>query len=222
MRKEICILGMIALFVIAAAWLGSTYYRNANKGQRTSLDEINRTLVRTDNAKIGADDAKVTVVEFFDPECESCAAFAPTVKSMLKIYDGKVRLVARYMPLHPNSMPASNFLEAANEQGKFWQALELIFSKQDEWGTKHGAPAESAKPDVRALFEGYARSLGLDPVAVVKAMDKGKFNDKIARDRTDGQTLGVRQTPTIFINGKKLARLSEDDLKKMIDDELSQ
>jgi protein-disulfide isomerase len=75
------------------------------------------TLVRPDSPTLGSSDAPVTLVEFLDPECESCAAFAPIVKKILQDYDGKVRLVVRYMPLHHNSLRAAALTEAAGEQG---------------------------------------------------------------------------------------------------------
>src|SRR5215207_3746893 len=140
MRNEIKILIVIAAVVVIAVMLGSKLYRDSIQGER-KLSTAASALVRDDSASMGPADAKVTIVEFFDPECESCSAFNPTVKKIMKDYDGKVRLVVRYMPLHPNSMLAATFTEAAGEQGKYWQAHDLLFAKQSEWGERHGAPA---------------------------------------------------------------------------------
>jgi len=168
---------------------------------------------------LGAADAPVTIVEFLDPECESCRAFNPTVKKILKDYDGKVRLVVRYMPLHPNSLSAATFTEAAGEQGKYWQAQEMLFQKQPEWGTKHG-PSSGAPADINALLKKYAAELGLDTNKMDSAFAANRYAAKLERDKKDGQSLGVRQTPTFFVNGRKLARLGESDLKALIDEEL--
>src|SRR5688500_4156264 len=98
MRKEFLILGIIVLAVAAAAVIGSRYYRTsvqnepvtANKGP--GKPKINpEQLVRPDSPTLGPADAAVTLVEFYDPECESCASFAPTVKKILKDYDGRIR-----------------------------------------------------------------------------------------------------------------------------------
>jgi protein-disulfide isomerase len=161
----------------------------------------------------------VTIVEFLDPECESCRAFNPKVKKILKDYDGKVRLVVRYMPLHPNSLSAATFTEAAGEQGKYWQAQEMLFQKQPEWGTKHGAQA-GAPADINALFRKYAMELGLDTNKMDSAFAQNKYAAKLERDKKDGQSIGVRQTPTLFVNGRKLINLNESDLKSLIDEEL--
>lgn len=223
MNKEFKILGAIAILVILGAAIGAGYYRNSVQNQRVTSSKSNispETLVRPDSPTLGAADAPVTLVEFFDPECESCASFSPVVKKILKDYDGKLRLVSRYMPLHPNSVPAATLLEAAGEQGKYWQAQQLLFQKQPEWGERHGAPASAPKPDVNALFEKYAMELGLDLEKVNAAIKENRYRAKLQRDLQDGQTLGVRQTPTFFVNGRRLARFSEADLRALIEDEL--
>ena len=226
MKKEIKILAAIGFVVIVAAFVGANYYRKSVQSERvvssgnSNKPQLNpEQLVRSDSPTLGAADAPVTIVEFLDPECESCRSFNPTVKKMLKDYDGKVRLVVRYMPLHPNSLSAATFTEAAGEQGKYWQAQEMLFQKQPEWGTKHG-PSPGAPADINALFKRYAAELGLDAGKMDKAFAENRYAAKLERDKKDGQALGVRQTPTIFVNGRKLARLYESDLKSLIDEEL--
>jgi protein-disulfide isomerase len=226
MRKEVKILGAVALVVIIGAVIGANFYRSSVQNERiTSNSNSNKgnvnaeTLVRPDSPTSGPADAPVTLVEFLDPECESCAAFAPIVKKIMKDYDGKIRLVVRYMPLHPNSLTAATFTEAAGEQGKYWQAQEMLFQKQPEWGTKHG-PNAGPPADINALFKKYAAELGLDMSKMDAAFAENRYQAKIQRDLKDGQTLGVRQTPTFFVNGRRLARFSESDLRALINEEL--
>ncbi len=225
MSKEIKILGVIAIAIIVAGIVGMRLYKGSNTGVRigdsesASVERItSEALVRPDSPTLGPADAKVTIVEFLDPECEACAAFHPVVKKTLKDYDGKLRLVVRYMPLHPNSLSAATFLEAAGEQGKFWEAQDKLFLMQPEWGTKHGSNAPQA--DINVLFRKYASELGLDAGKMNSAFAGNLFADKIERDRKDGESVGVRQTPTIFVNGRKLSQLTEAALKYLIDDEL--
>lgn len=228
MNKEIKILAAIAIVVVVIAIIGSSYYRNSETTRRvTTNSNTNKTtafnteaLVRPDSPTLGAADAKVTIVEFLDPECEACAAFNPIVKNVLKDYQGKVRLVVRYMPLHPNSLSAATFLEAAGEQGKYWEAQELLFQKQPEWGTKHGVPTFDKQADITTLFKKYATELGLDLNKMDSAFIDNRFTAKIQRDNKDGQSLGVQKTPTIFVNGRKLIRLDEQSLKYLIEEEL--
>ncbi len=213
-------MGIIVVAVIAAAYFGAGYYRESAQTDRKPTIGANSALVRDDSPTLGSPDAKVTIVEFLDPECESCAAFSPVLKKILKDYDGQARLVVRYMPLHPNSLRAASFTEAAGEQGKYWQAQDLLFQKQPEWGERHGPPTSAPKPDVDALFEKYGQQLGLDTDKLNAALRENRYTAKLERDKRDGQSLGVRQTPTIFVNGRKLARLTDADLRSLIDDEL--
>ena len=226
MRKEVKILVGIAVVVVIAAIVGANYYRSSIQNERVTTNTNSNkgavnaeTLVRPDSPILGAADAPVTVVEFYDPECEACAAFHPVVKKILKEYEGKVRFVARYMPLHPNSLSAATFTEAAGEQGKYWQAQEMLFQKQPEWGTKHGQPSE-LQADADSYFKEYAMALGLDLDKMDAAFAANRYAAKIERDKKDGQSLGVRQTPTFFVNGRKLARLGEANLRALIAEDL--
>lgn len=227
MRKEIIILAAVILVAIVAFVLGSNYYRSSiqNKPVATNSNSNKATvnteaLVRPDSPTLGPADAKVTLVEFYDPECEACAAFGPIVKKILNENEGKARLVMRYLPLHPNSMKAAIFTEVAGEQGKYWQAQELLFQKQSEWGQKHGQPA-AAPSDIDALFEKYGMALGMDLQKMKTAMTQNQYSAKIERDKKDAQDLGIRQTPTFFVNGRPLARFGEPELRSLIAEEMA-
>src|SRR5688500_426837 len=119
MRKEILVLGAIVLVVIVAAVVGSNYYTSSTQSVRRGTDTTAPAapgsnsatptapaalLVRPDSASIGPADAKVTLVEFYDPECGTCATFNPIVKKILELHEGRIRYVVRYVPQHTNSM----------------------------------------------------------------------------------------------------------------------
>lgn len=87
----------------------------------------------------------------------------------------------------------------------------MLFRKQPEWGTKHGQPA-GAQVDTNALFRAYAAELGLDMGKMDAAFAANRYAAKLERDKKDGQSLGVRQTPTLFVNARRLVRLKEGDL----------
>ena len=224
MRKEVKILALIAVVVVVAAVFGARYYRDSVQGERRGGASADGPLVRPDSPTLGPADAPVTVVEFLDPECEACGAFHPTLKKILKDYDGKVRLVVRYMPFHPNSLLAANVTEAAGEQGKYWEMQELLFRRQAEWGEIHGHGGHAAPPPRReqpaVLFERYAAELGLDAAKIRAAVAENRYASKVERDKRDGQSLGVSKTPTFFVNGRQLARFNQYDLRALIEDEL--
>lgn len=222
MRKEVGILLAIVVLVIVGGLVGASYYRGSV--QKAPVQPNNaENLVRPDSRSLGPADAKVTVVEFLDPECESCAAFAPQVKSLLKEYDGRVRFVVRYMPLHRNAKMAAQYIEAAGEQGRYWEMMDKLFAEQGEWGEKHGPAGHNPAPTVPVSqhFEKYGKELGLNPEQLNAAAGQRKYAEKADRDLQDGRALGVRQTPTFFVNGRRLARLSLADLRSLINEELN-
>lgn len=221
MRKEVGILLAIGVIVVVGGVVGASYYRGSVQKAPVAPDN-SKVLVRPDSPSIGPADAKVTVVEFLDPECESCAAVAPQVKALLKEYEGRIRFVARYMPLHRNAKLAAQYTEAAGEQGKYWEFQEKLFAMQGEWGEKHGPGAHTAPTaPVSELFEKYGKEIGLDPQKLNAAAGKLEYAQKAERDLNDGRALGVRGTPTFFVNGRRLARLSMQDLRTLINEELA-
>jgi protein-disulfide isomerase len=205
--------GLITVMVLAAMF----YSRNQRLerveriAERTQADDS--IFVRPHSRSLGPENAEVTVVEFLDPECESCRAVYPMVKQLLAQYGNRVRLVVRYMPLHPNSVYAAGALEAAGEQGRFWDLLEVLFLHQPQWGSHH-AP----KPE---LIPGYAKDIGLDMEAFDRYLSSGAHKRLVEIDHADGKTLGVTGTPTFFVNGRPLERLGLAPLKALIDEELA-
>lgn len=152
-------------------------------------------LIRSDSYSVGSPTAKVTVVEFADFQCPSCAVAFPVMKLYITEYQDKIHFVYRHLPIHNHSFLSMNFAEAAGEQGKFFEYSEMLYSKQKDWENL---------PDPTALFTTYAKNLGLDSVAIAKEAADKKFDQKVARDQADAVAVGVNSTPTFFINGKKL------------------
>ena len=166
-------------------------------------------LIREDSPTQGPADAPVTLVEFLDPECESCRAAAPIVKQILQEYNGRVRLVVRYFPLHNNSVLAATATEAAGEQGKYWEMHDLLFTNQSQWGEKNTPQT--------ALFIDYARTLGLNVEQFTAVLQSTKYAAKIERDGQDARALGAQGTPTFFVNGQQVQGISYASLKEAID-----
>lgn len=117
------------------------------------------------------------------------------------------------MPFHPNSMLAANVLEEARSQGKYWESLELLFKRQPEWADHHD-------PKPEQIFT-ILRQLNLDITKLKKAAEDNKYVAEIRQDEYDGKRLGVRQTPSFFINGKLLEQMGEAPLRNAIAAELA-
>lgn len=207
-KAPLLLLALGALAVLATLLVLSF----ANRATRQSAvpAEVSERLVRADSPALGPADAKVTVVEFFDPECEACRAIEPDLMRLLDKYEGQVRLVARYFPLHVNSLLAAGVIEAAARQGeeKRWRMREYLFEKQHEWGEQQTSQKDK--------FLGYARDMGLDMGPVEAIIESASVRDLVERDRQDGVALGVSGTPTFFVNGERLTQLSVSALEGAI------
>lgn len=158
-----------------------------------------------DQPSLGDAHAPVTIVAFTDYQCPSCAAMHPALERLVKENPGKVRLVARDFPLsqHAEAFKAAEAAEAAREQGKYWEYVQVIMRNQSSLSVDQ--------------LKAYASQLGLDRNRFDTALDSGKFAEVVQRDVDDGNKLGVKGTPTVFINGRRVSAKSYDDLKANLD-----
>ncbi|NOT47112.1 MAG: thioredoxin domain-containing protein [Acidobacteria bacterium] len=221
MKKEVIILLAIVGVIAIAGVVGASYYRTSVQKPLEPGKKIPEELLRTDVPAIGPVEAKVTVVEFYDPECETCAAFHPVVKGLLKEFEGKIRVVSRYATFHKNARLAATYTEAAGEQGKYWEMQEKLFEKQGEWGEKHGAAPTAPPVAPTVLFENYAKELGMNVDQLKASVADPKHGARIDRDMRDVDTLKVMRTPTFYVNGRLLAKLSQPELRALIMQELA-
>jgi len=161
-------------------------------------------LVRAHSPSFGREDAPVTLVEFFDPSCEACRAYHPVVQEIRRRFPTQVRVVMRYAAFHEGSDEAVRILETARMQDKFEPVLNALVEQQPEWAV-HGAP----RLDVAWKIAGAA---GLD---LEKAESDKLFpgiTGTLNQDRADTEALELRQTPTFFLNGKRLEDFSSESL----------
>lgn len=165
-------------------------------------------LVRPYAPIMGEPSALVTIVEFFDPACEACRAFHPIVKSILDEHAGKVRVVLRYAAFHDGSEEAVKILEAARLQDVFEPVMEALLEVQPQWAN-HGAPRLDLAWDAAA-------AAGLDVPAARAAMDDPEIARRLEQDTADIQVVGVRKTPTFFVDGRPLMRFGADELREMV------
>lgn len=213
-KKLIIILASVVLLV--GAFLAAyKIYKTSEAAKYGHIVDSNFKKFVPDHApKLGPDSAKVFLVEFLDPECESCREFYPYVKMIMNEFDGNVQLVVRYAPFHGNSIFIIKIIEAARMQGKYWETLELLFQHQPEWGSHH-AP----KPE---LVWNYLPQLGLDIDKLKKDMESPEIQKIIEKEIEDGKELGVRMTPSFFVNGKPLESFGYEQLRDMVRDALQE
>ncbi|MCB4456499.1 DsbA family protein [Leisingera sp. McT4-56] len=210
MNRRSLILSVSALAV--AAFSGASWYATRSEpiGEASSVTpEIADALIRPYSPVLGPEGATVTIVEFFDPACEACRAFYPVVKDIMAEHGDTVRVVIRYTPFHGEaSEEAIQVLEAARMQGVFEEVLEAILRDQPRWAS-HGAPEPG-------LILNIAAVAGLDTEAARTQMRLPDIVGILNQDRADVEAVGVRQTPTFFVNGKPLATFGEAELRALV------
>lgn len=154
--------------------------------------------------------ASVTIVEFTDFQCPSCAKSQPVLEAVAAEFGDKIKLVVRDFPLdqHTFAFKAAEAAEAAREQGKYWEYIAILFQNQSAL-------------EVPKLKE-YATQVGLDRKKFDAAVDSDKFAEKVRRDLNDGMKIGVNSTPTVFVNGRRVRDRSRESLKAAVEAALKQ
>ena len=201
-------IGVVATLVVSALAFtgGAMLYSGTAEGEPTKKVVAGPvdSLIRPHSPIIGPKNAPVTIVEFFDPSREACRAFYPTVKGIVAKYPKDVRLVMGYLPLHPGSAEAIVILEAARMQGKLEPVTAALLEAQPDWhdGKMDGAWAAAEKA-------------GLN-VAKARAMPTADAMSWMEQDIADARAVGVKGTPTFFVNGEMLVQPSPEQVEARV------
>lgn len=145
-----------------------------------------------DNPARGPEDAVITLIEFGDFRCGYCKRFHDeTITPLMEQFPDQIRLIYRDYPvLGPDSLSAALAAECADDQGKFWDFHDALYSAPDQL--------------TREAFLSYAESLEMDIDTFTTCYDEQQHRSEIINDYVTGQNLGVSGTPTFFINGRIL------------------
>ncbi|MBI3065265.1 MAG: thioredoxin domain-containing protein [Deltaproteobacteria bacterium] len=159
----------------------------------------------------GGDKAPVTIVEFSDFYCPFCKRVVPTLAQLESKYGDKVKFVFRDFPiesLHPGASKAHEAARCADEQGKFWAYHDKLFASPPKSGPE--------------IFKGFAKEMGLEPVAFETCLGSGKHQAAIKKEIEEERRLGVTGTPAFFINGRLLSGAQPlEAFARVIDEELA-
>ena len=158
-----------------------------------------------DQPSLGNPNAPVTIVAFTDYQCPSCATIHPALERVVKESGDQVRLVARDFPLsqHLEAFKAAEAAEAAREQGKYWEYVQVLLQNQSSLSVDK--------------LKDFATQLGLDRGKFDAALSSRKFADLVQTDLEDGMKLGLKGTPSLFINGKRVTAKSYEELKASVE-----
>ena len=207
---------ILAVFAAAAFFYSSSQLQSPQQAeapgstaQKTAAQpkQSGGQLVRSHSPVFGPVQAPVTIVEFFDPSCEACRAFHPYVKQILAENPEDVRLVLRYVLFHPGSEEVARMLEAARKQNLHEQVLEA----QPGW---HDDPKV-------AQAWAAAERVGLNLEQARQDMHAPGVNAVLETDMQDVMAVGVRGTPTFFVNGRALSEFGPEPLRQLVSSEVA-
>lgn len=209
-------LGIIAVLgVLGIAWQAGVFApRRSVTETLASVPVAPMAGVVATGHVLGSDSAPVEIVEFADFECPSCARFAilewPEVQQRL-LPTGRLRWRFMDFPLqgHTASPPAHLAAGCAGEQGRFFEMMDAIFNRQNEWASERN-PGRKIRD--------YAKQLGLDLPRFDACVETAHAKPGVDADYAEGERLGVNATPTFFVNGREWPGiLNYDQIQAIVD-----
>jgi protein-disulfide isomerase len=198
-----------------AFYFGMDAYRDRTQAEQDTRVAVEGSrLVRMHSPIIGPQNAPVTIVEFFDPACETCRAFYPIVKQIMAQHPDKVRLALRYAPFHHGSDQVVKLIEAARKQGLYTPVLEALLAAQPEW-------ADHAAPNHRSCL----RSSRSTPAWIMERarqdMETPEIQAVLAQDIEDLTALQVRQDTNLLRQWTAACRASaRSNLARLVAEEV--
>jgi protein-disulfide isomerase len=205
---------VIVIILVVAVAAGAAVFLNRQPDETIAATNTKKAVadIKGGIHFRGPEDAQVTLVEFGDYQCPSCAAYHPFVKEILNRYPKQVRLEFHHFPLisiHPNSMAASKAAEAAGEQGHYWEMHDALFEYQSQW---------AAAPDPKPIFAALANRIGINGTILVQTMDSPRLQERVLQDVQRGDQVTIQAVPTFFINGQQVhIKLSVEDFVQVIE-----
>ena len=210
MKRSLPFIIVIAVALLAAG--GGAYFYRTKHAADAPL-KISKTETEPSGEivhSMGPENAAVTLEEFGDFQCPPCSKLSEPINRIQKQYN--IRVVYRNFPLpmHAHAKEAACAAEAAGRQGKFWPMHDLLFREQDVW---------SHSTDARALFQAYAGMLQLDLTRFRTDMESPQVQQKIELDQRRGAEIGVKTTPTLFLNNEAVpvSELNPDKLPAFVE-----
>jgi protein-disulfide isomerase len=157
----------------------------------------------------GAANARVTLIEFSDFQCPYCGKARATLSQLRTRFADDLRILYRHLPLdfHTEALDAAYASVCAQFQGRFWEYHDVLFDNPTKLDRKH-------------LFE-YAKKTGLDRDDFEACLDSDAPRRRVEADLRQAQALGLRATPTFFVNGMMLqGALPFDEFEALIQSEI--
>ena len=192
-KLVVSIVGIIIIGIIVIIWM---------------MPSDNETYINVDSNRPfkGNPDARVVIKEFSDFQCPACESGARTMGLVYEKFSDQIRFEFKHLPLtsiHDNAFNAALAAECANDQGRFWELHDIMFDNQ----------SSLEKDDLKL----YASQIeGIDTFSFDTCLDTRAKKDIVDADVKEAEELGVRGTPTFYINGREVENytLLEEEIQK--------
>ena len=210
-RRNLYVGSVVA--VLLAVLVGALLFNGKGApSSQQAADAYQAALASNHSPTLGDANAKVHIVEFLDPACETCAQFFPLVQQLMAENPNRIRLSTRHVAFHNGSDYVVRLLEASRKQDRYWQTLEAVLASQAQW-----APNHTAQPElVRQAIAG----VGLNIEQLMADMNSPEVARNMQQDASDAITLKVTATPEYFVNGRPLPSFGEQQLLDLVREEL--
>ena len=207
---------LMSIFILFILFQGAVYFYKKNESMKIEnvISKNDTIFQREYSIAFGENQKNVTVVEFIDPECYPCKQFYPMINEMFNKYNKDITFVIKYLPNHANSEEIIKILEASRFQNKYKEVLAVIFDKQDLWSAFN-----YENPDLKWNFLKTIKDLDIEQLKI--DMNNTKIQAIINQDNMDARVLGVRGTPAVFVNEKRLEVLSLKELLNLVESEVN-
>ena len=212
LKPVLIVVGLSVVGLLFVVLLGSS------GGSKQKVDDgILQTAVSVGDKARGKLDSKVVVTEFADFQCPACKTFSPVLQQLFDEYGDRVAFQYRHFPLlsiHPNANEAARAAQVAATEGKFWEMHDLLYERQSDWSKVSGS-------DAGEIFADYAEELDLNRNSFVEAYNSEEIIGIVNSELDQANELRLEGTPTVFVNQKQSRSLSYQDIKDLIELELS-
>ncbi len=220
---------LLPVSILAAGIMisGSIIYLVGSKGEQPSLPAADgNERVATDlsatprisqyDVILGDPKAPITLIEYGDYQCPFCGRFFMETESSLReeyIKTGKVKMIFKnFQFLGPESVAAAEAAECAKDQKQFWTYHDALYNAEVKDGVEYNGNLS------RDLFLKMAGDLNLNISEFTQCFDSKKYSSRVSQDAADAQSAGIRSTPTVFVNDKKIeGALPYAQFKSVID-----
>jgi len=205
----------VAVAVLVLGIVAATFLYEGDNTESLQAETAARqaALASEHSPTVGDPGAKVHIVEFIDPACETCALFYPMVKQWMAQVPGEIRLSIRHVAFHAGADYAVRILEASRKQDKYWETLEALLASQRQWTEHHTVQPDKIVPAIAGV--------GLNMEQLMVDMDAKEVLQRIEQDKKDSILLKVSGTPEYYVNGRPLPSFGQQQLADLVREELS-